>query len=99
MADDDYHLARARAYHASYAWRQACDEFRAAGGPAGLGVEDVECFAECAQIVGFRDDAIAANGNLAHEGIVARSIEHADVGEHGRCVAADRLSVPLRTGG
>lgn len=60
MADDGNHLAQARAFHAAYAWRQACDEFRAAGGPAGLGVEDVECFAECAQIVGFRDDAIAA---------------------------------------
>lgn len=60
MADDGNHLARARAFRASYAWRQACDEFRAAGGPAGLGAEDLECFAECAQIVGFRDEAIAA---------------------------------------
>ncbi|UEL29451.1 response regulator transcription factor [Pseudarthrobacter sp. L1SW] len=60
MADDGDHLTRARDYHASYAWRQACDEFRAAGGPAGLGVEDLEYFAECAQIVGLRDDAIAA---------------------------------------
>ncbi|MFD2364030.1 MULTISPECIES: response regulator transcription factor [unclassified Arthrobacter] len=60
MADDGNHLARARAFHASYAWRQACAEFRAAGGLAGLGIEDVERFAECAQIVGFRDEAIAA---------------------------------------
>lgn len=60
MADDGTHLERARAFRASYAWRQACDEFRAAGGPAVLSVEDAECFAECAQIVGFRDDAIAA---------------------------------------
>lgn len=60
MADDGDHLARARAFRTSYAWRQACEEFRAAGGPAGLGVEDLECFAECAQIMGLREDAIAA---------------------------------------
>lgn len=63
MADDAKHLVRARAFRAASAWRQACDEFRAAGGLAGLAVDDVECFAECAQIAGLRDDAIAA---LAH---------------------------------
>lgn len=60
VADDVDHLARARAFHKASAWRQACDEFRAAGGLRGLDIEDVECFAECAQIAGLRDDAIAA---------------------------------------
>ncbi|MBT2515779.1 response regulator transcription factor [Arthrobacter sp. ISL-30] len=60
VADDANHLARARALHAGSAWRQACDEFRAAGGLAALEVDDVESFAECAQIAGLRDDAIAA---------------------------------------
>lgn len=66
MADESDHLARARALHAASAWRQACDEFRAAGGLPALEVDDVERFAECAQISGLRDDAIAALG-LAFE--------------------------------
>ena len=60
MADVADHLARARALHAASAWRPACDEFRAAGGLAALEVDDVERFAECAQIAGLRDEAIAA---------------------------------------
>ena len=60
MADDANHLARARAFHSAFAWPQACEEFRAAGGLAGLEVDDLECFAECAQIAGQRDEAIAA---------------------------------------
>lgn len=60
MADDADHLARARTLHMDYEWREACDEFRAAGGLPALGVEDVERFAECAQIAGLNEDAIAA---------------------------------------
>ncbi|MFE4078809.1 LuxR C-terminal-related transcriptional regulator [Paenarthrobacter sp. YIM B13468] len=54
------HLARARTLHMDYEWREACDEFRAAGGLPALGVEDVERFAECAQIAGLNEDAINA---------------------------------------
>jgi DNA-binding CsgD family transcriptional regulator/tetratricopeptide (TPR) repeat protein len=60
VADDANHITRARAFHKASAWHQACDEYRAAGGLAGLDIEDVECFAECAQIAGLRDDALAA---------------------------------------
>ena len=60
MADDADHLARARTFQAASAWREACDEFRAAGGLTALEVDDVERFAECAQIAGLSDDAIAA---------------------------------------
>jgi DNA-binding CsgD family transcriptional regulator/tetratricopeptide (TPR) repeat protein len=60
VADDADHLARARTLHAASAWREACDEFRAAGGLSALAVDDVERFAECAQIAGLSGDAIAA---------------------------------------
>ena len=60
MADDADHLARARTLQAAFAWREACDEFRAAGGVSALEVDDVERFAECAQIAGLSKDAIAA---------------------------------------
>lgn len=60
VSDDADHLARARTLQAASAWREACDEFRAAGGLPALEVDDVERFAECAQIAGLSEDAIAA---------------------------------------
>ncbi|GAB4098077.1 helix-turn-helix transcriptional regulator [Sinomonas halotolerans] len=60
MADTADHLAQARSLQGASEWRRACEEFRAAGGLQALGAEDLERFAECAQIAGFRDEAIAA---------------------------------------
>ena len=60
MADAAVHLARARELRRNSEWGPACDEFRAAGGIGGLGVEDLEGFAECAQILGLRSEAVAA---------------------------------------
>ncbi|WP_430298231.1 response regulator transcription factor [Sinomonas sp. B1-1] len=54
------HLARAADLRRSADWRSACEEFRSAGGVEGLEVDDLERFAECAQIAGFRQEAIAA---------------------------------------
>ncbi|WP_245827909.1 helix-turn-helix transcriptional regulator [Sinomonas mesophila] len=60
MADAAVHLAHARELRRNSEWGPACDEFRFAGGVPELDVEDLEGFAECAQILGLRSEAVAA---------------------------------------
>jgi ATP/maltotriose-dependent transcriptional regulator MalT len=58
MADVATRLARARELHLQSRWAEACDEFAAADALQPLAVDDLEAFAEAAQVLGPGDEAI-----------------------------------------
>ena len=62
MQEDGGHLVAARDHHRASRWPQACDEYRVADQVSPLAVEDLECWAESAQIIGRIDEAIAVLG-------------------------------------
>lgn len=53
------HLARARELHRASRWEEACAEYGVADGEVPLAVEDLEAFAEAAQISARGDEAVA----------------------------------------
>jgi DNA-binding NarL/FixJ family response regulator len=53
-------LAGARAAHRGFRWDDACAGFLAVDAPEGLAVEDLEMFAECAQLSGRHEAAVSA---------------------------------------
>lgn len=59
MADAAHHLARAREHSGGSRWKQACAEYAAADELEPLGVDDLERFAEAAQISGRIDEALS----------------------------------------
>jgi tetratricopeptide (TPR) repeat protein len=58
MADVATRLRRARELHSRSRWAEACDEFAAADRLQPLAVEDLEAFAEAAQVLGQGEAAI-----------------------------------------
>lgn len=60
MNDAVSHLGTAREHHRTSRWVRACDEYAAADRATPLAVEDLESWAESAQVVGRIDEAIAA---------------------------------------
>lgn len=59
MNADLRHRESARAHHQASRWLQACEEFAAADRATPLTVEDLESWAEAAQVIGRIDEAIA----------------------------------------
>ncbi len=59
MNDDLSHLVTAREHHVASRWARACEEYAAADRATPLTVEDLESWAESAQVVGRIDEAIA----------------------------------------
>jgi DNA-binding CsgD family transcriptional regulator len=53
------HLARARELHRASRWEEACAEYAAADAEEPLAVEDLEAFAEAAQVSARGDEAVA----------------------------------------
>ncbi|MEU4604814.1 response regulator transcription factor [Kribbella sp. NPDC023972] len=53
------HLARARELHRASRWQEACAEYAAADAEEPLGVEDLDAFAEAAQVSARGDEAVA----------------------------------------
>jgi hypothetical protein len=73
MKDDVGHLGAAREHHRASRWVRACEGYAAADRVRPLSIEDLECWAEAAQIIGRVDEAIEA---------LARCFElRADAGE------------------
>ena len=58
MNDDVGHLVAAREHHRASRWVRACEGYAAAERVTPLGIEDLECWAEAAQIIGRVDEAI-----------------------------------------
>jgi tetratricopeptide (TPR) repeat protein len=58
MADGVTHLGHARELQKQSLWAEACDEFAAAGRSAQLDADDLELYAEAAQILGRGAEAI-----------------------------------------
>ncbi|HKX15264.1 MAG TPA: LuxR C-terminal-related transcriptional regulator [Propionibacteriaceae bacterium] len=58
MADDATQLSQARELHAQSRWAEACEEFAAAGRSERLDADDLERYAEAAQILGRGAEAI-----------------------------------------
>lgn len=52
------HHEAAREYHRTSRWVEACEEYGAADLDAPLSIEDLECWAEAAQVIGRTDEAI-----------------------------------------
>ena len=52
-------LETAREHHGASRWARACEEYAAADRATELTVEDLECWAEAAQVIGRIDEAIA----------------------------------------
>ncbi|MCF4123576.1 response regulator transcription factor [Antribacter sp. KLBMP9083] len=59
MNDDVRHLGAAREHHHASRWVRACEEYASADRATPLAVEDLESWAESAQVVGRIDEAIA----------------------------------------
>jgi DNA-binding NarL/FixJ family response regulator len=59
MNDELSHLTSAREHHRASRWVRACKEFAAADRATPLTVDDLESWAEAAQVVGRIDEAIA----------------------------------------
>lgn len=73
MSSEPGHLESAGEHHRSSRWARACEEYAAADRASPLAVDDVESWAEAAQVVGRIDEAIA---------VLARCFElRADAGE------------------
>jgi DNA-binding NarL/FixJ family response regulator len=73
MNDHLRHLETAREHHLASRWVRACEEYAAADRATPLTVEDLESWAEAAQVIGRIDEATA---------VLARCFEaHADAGE------------------
>ena len=53
------HLARAREFHRASRWEEACTEYAAVDAEGLLAVEDLEAFAEAAQVSARGDEAVA----------------------------------------
>ena len=53
------HLTRARELHRAFRWEEACAEYAAADAEEPLAVEDLEAFAEAAQVSARGDEAVA----------------------------------------
>jgi hypothetical protein len=53
------HLVRARELHRASRWQEACVEYAAADAEEPLAVEDLEAFAEAAQVSARGDEAVA----------------------------------------
>jgi DNA-binding CsgD family transcriptional regulator len=60
MSGKPGHLETAREHHRSSRWLRACEEYSAADKAVPLSVEDLESWAEAAQVIGLIDEAIAA---------------------------------------
>ena len=58
MADAGSRLRRARELHLQSRWADACDEFAAAGRLQPLAADDLEAFAEAAQVLGRGEEAV-----------------------------------------
>jgi DNA-binding CsgD family transcriptional regulator len=58
MADDATRLGRARELHRESRWAEACDEFAAADRLEPLVVDDLEAYAEAAQVLGRGEEAV-----------------------------------------
>jgi DNA-binding CsgD family transcriptional regulator len=59
MNDDLRHLESAREHHQASRWVRACEEYGAADRATPLTVEDLESWAEAAQVIGRIDEAMA----------------------------------------
>jgi DNA-binding CsgD family transcriptional regulator len=59
MNDDVNHLVTAREHHRASRWVRACEEYAAADQAMPLAVDDLESWAESAQVIGRIDEAIA----------------------------------------
>jgi hypothetical protein len=58
MNEHARHLVAAREHHRASRWVQACEEYSAADRVTPLGIEDLEGWAEAAQVIGRVDEAI-----------------------------------------
>jgi DNA-binding CsgD family transcriptional regulator len=58
MNERSDHGAAAREHHRAARWVETCAEYTAADRAAPLGIEDLECWAEAAQVIGRVDEAV-----------------------------------------
>jgi DNA-binding CsgD family transcriptional regulator len=77
MADTAARLRRARELHLQSRWAEACDEFAAADRLELLAAEDLEAFAEAAQVLGRGEEAIGVLRRAYQARIEAGEIDRA----------------------
>ena len=80
MADVATRLGQARELHAQSRWAEACEQFSAADHAEQLDADDLECYAETAQILGRGDEAIQLLRRAFHTRV--------DAGEVGQAITA-----------
>ena len=71
------HLARARELHRASRWEEACAEYAAADAEEPLAVEDLEAFAEAAQVSARGDEAVALLHRVFDLRVSADELDHA----------------------
>lgn len=76
-ADTAARLRRARELHLQSRWAEACDEFAAADRLEPLAAEDLEAFAEAAQVLGRGEEAIGILRRAYQARIEAGEIDRA----------------------
>ena len=72
MADGATQLGQARELHAQSRWAEACEQFAAADRSEPLDADDLERYAEAAQILGRGDEAIQLLRRAFNSRIAAR---------------------------
>jgi DNA-binding CsgD family transcriptional regulator len=77
MADGATQLSRARDLHRQSRWAEACEEFAAADRLEPLAVDDLEAFAEAAQVLGRGEEAIRLLRRAYEARVEANDIESA----------------------
>lgn len=71
------HLSHAREHLLASRWEEACAEYAAADAEGPLGVEDLEAFAEAAQVVARGDEAVALLHRVFDVRLAAGELDHA----------------------
>jgi tetratricopeptide (TPR) repeat protein len=77
MADGATQLSRARDLHRQSRWAEACEEFEAADRLEPLAVDDLEAFAEAAQVLGRGEEAMQLLRRAYEARVEANDIESA----------------------
>jgi DNA-binding CsgD family transcriptional regulator len=77
MADRATQLGQARELHAQSRWTEACEQFAAADRSEPLDADDLERYAEAAQILGRGDQAIQLLRRAFNSRIAARDVDRA----------------------
>jgi hypothetical protein len=77
MEDVAIRLSRARKFYDQSRWAEACEEFAAADQQEPLAVDDLEAFAEAAQVLGRGEDAVRLLRRTYQARVAAGEIDRA----------------------